>query len=99
MALFEPSVFTARPTILPMYMSVTPLEFTGTSIIKSDPSTLYTPNQEIVPDAKILDDGIAFVEGPDLIVDVPVNPRGVTYMYIGDIVGLAVNIEGSNNAM
>ena len=64
-----------------------------------DPNTLYTPNQEIVPDAKILDDGIAFVEGSDLIVDVPVNPRGVTDMYIGDIVDLAVNMEGSNNAM
>ena len=64
-----------------------------------DPSTLHAPNPELVPPAKLLDDNIPFAVGSDLIVDVPVNPRGVTDVYIDDTMGLTVDIEGSNNIM
>ena len=34
-----------------------------------------------------------------MIVDVPVNPCGVTDVYIDDTLGLAVDVEGSDNVM
>ena len=44
-----------------------------------------------------LDNLIPFGEGKQLIVDVPVNPRGVRDIYIDDTVDLTVDIEESNN--
>ena len=64
-----------------------------------DPNTLHAPNPELVPRAKMLDDGIPFAVGRKLIVDVPVNPKGVTDVYIDDTVGLTVDVEDSNNVM
>ena len=62
-----------------------------------DPVTLHAPNPELVPAAEFLDDSIPFGVGKELIVDVPVNPRGVTDVYIDDTVGLTVDIEDSDN--
>ena len=64
-----------------------------------DPNTLHAPNPELVPTAKMLDDDIPFAVGRKLIVDVPVNPRGVTDVYIDDTIGLTVDIDGTNNVM
>jgi hypothetical protein len=62
-----------------------------------DPTTLHAPKPNLVPSAKFLDDSIPFGEGKELIVDVPVNPRGVTDVYIDDTVGLTVDLEDSDN--
>jgi len=62
-----------------------------------DPTTLHAPNQELVPPAKFQGDEIPFAVGRKLIVEVPVNPRGTTDVYIDDTVGLTVDLEGSNN--
>ena len=41
-----------------------------------DPVQLHAPNQELVPAKQVLDDDIPFAEGRELIVNVPVNPKG-----------------------
>ena len=64
-----------------------------------DPATLHAPEPELVPTAEFLDDLIPFGEGKQLIVDVPVDPRGVTDVYIDDTMGLTVDLDGSNNIM
>ena len=62
-----------------------------------DPMTLHAPDPNLVPSAKFLDNSIPFGEGKELIVDIPVNPREVTDVYIDDTVGLTVDLEDSNN--
>ena len=63
------------------------------------PATLHAPEPELVPTAEFLDDYIPFGEGKQLIVDVHVNPRGVTDIYTDDTLGLTINLEGVNNIM
>ena len=41
-------------------------------------ATLCAPEPKLVSTVEFLDDSITFGEGKQLIVDVPVNPRGVT---------------------
>ena len=55
------------------------------------------PNQELVPPKQLLDSSIPLAQARELIVDVPINPRGTADVYIDDTVGLAVDIEGSGN--
>ena len=40
----------------------------------------------------------SLAEGKELIIDVPVDPRGINEVYIDDNIGLAVDIPGSGNA-
>ncbi|KAL7530514.1 LOW QUALITY PROTEIN: hypothetical protein ACHAXR_005024 [Thalassiosira sp. AJA248-18] len=47
---------------------------------------------------KLMDSSIPFAEAKDLIVDVPVDPRGTTDVYIDDTIGLTVDIPGTDNA-
>ncbi len=58
-----------------------------------DPLSLQSPNQHLVPDKIILDDDIPFGIGQDLIVEIPVNPRGTVDLYIDDFCGLTVDID------
>ena len=53
-----------------------------------DPATLHVPEPKLVPAAEFLDDSIPSGEEKQLTVDVPVNPRGVTDVYIHDTVEL-----------
>ena len=46
---------------------------------------------------KILDESIPFAEGKDLIVEVPVDARGVADVYIDNTISLTVDVENSNN--
>jgi len=62
-----------------------------------DPLILHAPDQDLVPPTARLDDSAPFGAGRDLIVDVPVDPRGTADIYIDDIIGLSVDVEGSNN--
>ena len=62
-----------------------------------DPNTLHDPNPELVPPPVLLDDSISFGIGKHLILNVPLNPRVVTDLYIDDTTGITVDIESSDN--
>ena len=63
-----------------------------------DPSTLSAPDAKHVPNSKYCGDDVPFGDGKELIVDVPVDPRGVTDVYIDDTIGLCVDLPETNNA-
>ena len=63
-----------------------------------DPDKLFAPSSLDIPPAAELPDEMPFAEGKELIVDVPVDPRGTNEVYIDDIIGLAVDFPGSGNA-
>ena len=62
-----------------------------------DPSALFGINQHLVPPQKFLDDSIPFVKGLNLIVEIDIDPRGTTDVYIDDLISLAVDVEGTDN--
>ena len=62
-----------------------------------DPKNFHAPNPDLAPPPVILDDSIPFGIGKQLIMNVHVDPRGITDIYIGDTTGLTVDIEGSDN--
>ena len=62
-----------------------------------DPSQLQVPVVCHVPPPKILDESIPFAEGKYLIVEVPVDARGIADVYIYDTIALTVDLENSNN--
>jgi hypothetical protein len=47
-----------------------------------DPLTNYAPSQHLVLAMELLDASIPFAEGADLLVDIPVYPRGTGDIYI-----------------
>jgi hypothetical protein len=57
-----------------------------------NPLALQSPAQHLVPNKIILDDDIPFGIGRDLVVDIPVDPRGIIDLYIDDYCGLTVDI-------
>jgi hypothetical protein len=61
-----------------------------------DPEELFASNQHLVPERELLDDNAPFAEGAELIVGIPVDPRRIHNVYIDDIIGLTVNIPGSD---
>jgi hypothetical protein len=61
------------------------------------PYELHGKNQHLVPPPELLDDFIPFAKGLKLIVDIPVDPRGITDVYIDDLVSLMVDVEESDN--
>ena len=63
-----------------------------------DPNILRAPNASLVPEKKLLSNSVPFGVGKELIVDVPVDPRGIEDVYIDDTVGLCVDIQSTNNA-
>ncbi len=58
-----------------------------------DPLSLLSPNRHLVPDKIILDNNIPFGIGQDLIIEIPVDPRGTVHLYIDDFCGLTVDID------
>ena len=64
-----------------------------------DPLTLHAPNQELLPAVKRLPDDVPFGEGRELIVDIPVNPKGIAEVYIDNTCGLTVEEKDSDNVM
>ena len=62
-----------------------------------DPTKLHPPSQNLIPERAVLDDSIPFGEGRELIVDVPVDPRGTADVYIDDTIGLTVDLPKSSN--
>jgi len=63
-----------------------------------EPSDLFAPNQSLVPTRVLLDDDIPFGEGAELIVDIPIDPRGSHDVYINDLILVTVDIPGTDNA-
>ncbi len=62
-----------------------------------DPGKLSAQNQHLVPEHEPLEPDVPFAAGADLIVVIPVDPRGTHHVYIDDIIGLTLDIPGSNN--
>ncbi len=62
-----------------------------------DPADLHASVQKDILPPQFLDDNIPFADGRELIVDIPVNPRGKADVYIDDTTGLTVDIPGSKN--
>ena len=62
-----------------------------------DPTSLSAPHDNLVPPPIFLDDSIPFAEGKYLIIDVPVDARGTSDVYIDDTISLTVDAEDSNN--
>ena len=64
-----------------------------------NPDDLFAPNSHLVPEPKLLPDDIPLAKGRDLVVDVPVNPKGTNEVFIDDNMTLAVDLPGSNNML
>ena len=64
-----------------------------------NPNNLFAPNSYLMPEPKLLPDEIPLAKGRDLVVDVPVNPKGTNEIFINNNMTLAVDIPGSDNAL
>ena len=62
-----------------------------------DPTSLCAPNVHLIPPPLFVDYSIPFVEGKDMIIDVPVDARGTADVYIDNTIALTVDVEDSNN--
>ena len=62
-----------------------------------DPYDLIAPNQNLVREQTLLDNSIPFGKGSELIVNIPINPRGTHDIYIDDIICLTIDIPGTNH--
>ena len=62
-----------------------------------DPFELLALNQPLVPPQTLLNCDIPFREGVELIADISINPRGSHDLYIDDIVGLRIDIPGTDH--
>jgi hypothetical protein len=72
----------------------------ATAILQDDdwnPSLTRAPNSNLVPKKKVMSDDVPFGIGRQLIVDVPVDPRGTTDVYIDDTIALCVDLENTDN--
>ncbi len=61
------------------------------------PELLFGKNRFSAPPPIFLDNSIPIEPGLELIVEIPVNPRGITDVYIDDFILLAVDIKGTDN--
>jgi hypothetical protein len=65
---------------------------------QSKPATIGTPSnfqsnsQHLIPPKCTLQDKVPFGIRHDLIVETPVNPLGTIDVYIGDFIGLTINL-------
>ena len=63
-----------------------------------EPADLHALVQEDIPSWQSLDENIPFAAGRELIVDIPVNPRGYADVYIDDTTGFTLDLPGTRNA-
>jgi len=61
-----------------------------------DPMVIKSSSQSLVPKPKF-ESYEPFGIGNNLIVNIPVNPRGTHDFYLDDIIALTVNVQGSSN--
>jgi hypothetical protein len=62
------------------------------------PHTLHASVQADIPKRNCLDNNVPFAIRRELIVDVPIDPRGYADVYIDDTTDLTVNLPGTLNA-
>ena len=62
-----------------------------------DYAELASPQQNLIPPPSFLPDDIPFGEGKELIVDMEINDRGTHEMYLDDLIGLGIDIPGTDN--
>ena len=58
-----------------------------------NPKFLRAPSSELVQKKRILDDDVPFGVGKELIVDVPVDPKGIADVYIDNTIALGVDMQ------
>jgi hypothetical protein len=63
-----------------------------------EPQDLHASVQTNIPPRKYLSNDIPFTIGRNLIVDIPIDPRGYTDVYINNMTGLTANLPGTMNA-
>ena len=71
----------------------------ATAIVHEDdwsPANTHAPNSKLVPQNQIMSDEVSFGVGRTLIGDVPVDPRGITDVYIDDTIGFCVDTFNNN---
>jgi hypothetical protein len=59
---------------------------------------LHALVQADIPEQKYHNDTVPFANGQELIVDIEVNPRGYTDVYINDTTGLTMDLPSTRNA-
>ena len=64
-----------------------------------NPRDLRSPIQHLVPTPITLDSDIPFGEGRELIVNIPINPRGINDVYVDDIIPLTVGLPNTDNML
>jgi hypothetical protein len=63
-----------------------------------DPATLASPSQHLVKSPnRNADINRPFGIGKELAVDIPINERGIYDLYLDDIIGLSLDMPGTNN--
>jgi hypothetical protein len=63
-----------------------------------DPKHLHASAQNNIPPRQYLGDNVPFAHGRELIVDIPINPRGYADIYINNTIGLTINLPRTRNA-
>jgi hypothetical protein len=63
-----------------------------------NPKDLHALVQEDIPPQQYLDDDVPFASGCELIIDIPIDPRGYADVYINDTMGLTINLPKTMNA-
>jgi hypothetical protein len=63
-----------------------------------EPADLHASVQGDIPPRHSFDDNTPFAAGKELIVDIPVDPRGYADVYIDNTTGLMVNLPRTRNA-
>ncbi len=63
-----------------------------------DPKELHAWVQRDIPQRHYLDNDVPFASGRELIVDVPIDPKGYVDIYINDTTGLTIDLPGTMNA-
>ena len=64
-----------------------------------NPKFLRALGSELVRKKIILDDDVPFGVGKELIVDVPVDPKGIADVYIDDTIALGIDMHDSDNSL
>jgi hypothetical protein len=62
-----------------------------------DPVKMYAPNQHLLPPKITLNNHISFGQGKELVIDIPINPRGMHDIYIDVIICLTLDILGTDH--
>jgi hypothetical protein len=64
-----------------------------------DPKETFAPLSEMIPERQYLPEDIPFGIGKELVVDVPVDGRGLGDVFIDDTLTQVVDLPGSDNVL